>query len=58
VSQEKHQMVFNIETGGKGNSKRGSSRMTDIDMKWGWKTAQGKCGDHRGRSLGARKETD
>jgi hypothetical protein len=32
VAQDKHQMVFNIEIGGEGNSKRGHKRMTDIEM--------------------------
>jgi hypothetical protein len=33
VSQDKHQMVLNIEIGGEGNSERGKRRMTDIDME-------------------------
>jgi hypothetical protein len=33
LSQDKHQMVFNIEIGGEGNSKRGQRKMVDIEME-------------------------
>jgi hypothetical protein len=33
VSRDKHQMVFNIEIGGEGNSKRGQKKMTEIEME-------------------------